>query len=62
MPALARFRRRPSHMTLRPIELYAQGWSTRQMGAILTTGPTTVDLRVIIDGGRTDVILTGYGS
>lgn len=31
-------------------------------GAILTTGPTTVDLGIITGGGRTDVRVTGYGS
>ena len=31
-------------------------------GAILTTGPTTVDLGIITGGGRTDVKVTGYGS
>ena len=31
-------------------------------GAILTTGPTTVDLVIIADGGRTDVRVKGYGS
>jgi hypothetical protein len=31
-------------------------------GAILTTGPTTVELGIITSGGRTDVRVTGYGS
>jgi hypothetical protein len=31
-------------------------------GAILTTGPTTVELVIITDGGRTDVRVKGYGS
>jgi hypothetical protein len=31
-------------------------------GAIITTGPTTVDLGIITGGGRTDVRVTGYGS
>jgi hypothetical protein len=30
-------------------------------GAILTTGPTTVDLGIITGGGRTDLRVTGYG-
>ena len=31
-------------------------------GAILTTGPTTVDLGIITGGGQTDIPVTGYGS
>jgi hypothetical protein len=31
-------------------------------GAILTTGPTTVELGIIAYGGRTDVRVKGYGS
>jgi hypothetical protein len=31
-------------------------------GAILTTGPTTVDVGIIADGGRTDIRVQGYGS
>jgi hypothetical protein len=31
-------------------------------GAVLTTGPTTVDLRVVTGGGRTDIRVTAYGS
>ena len=31
-------------------------------GAILTTGPTTVELGIIADSGRTDVRVKGYGS
>ena len=31
-------------------------------GAVLTTGPTTVDLGIITGDGRTDVRVTAYGS
>jgi hypothetical protein len=31
-------------------------------GAILTTGPTTVELGILTSDGRTDVRVTGYGS
>ena len=31
-------------------------------GAVLTTGPTTVDLRIITSDDRTDVRVTAYGS
>jgi hypothetical protein len=31
-------------------------------GAILTTGPTTVELGIITGGGRTDVRVRGYGN
>ena len=31
-------------------------------GAVLTTGPTTVDLRIFTGGGRTDVRVAAYDS
>jgi hypothetical protein len=31
-------------------------------GAVLTTGPTTVELRIVADGGQSDVRVTAYGS
>ena len=31
-------------------------------GAVLTTGPTTIKLAVVTDGGRADVLVTAYDS